>query len=215
MRNSHTPVVAAIAVVAIATTIRAVRWLRLWVDETLAHIDQALCLLGDHPDDGEDEEDPEQAQTERLRTVGRVATLTSGELENGEYGVLPVNIRFIYDEKDPLAVVMVVAVRVETNGRYVGTDRQAWGFARDILDTALSRGDDKVIGEGDISVQYNPARDQVWVWLTNLNGFKHRLSMPAERVREFMVATYRMVPAVQEGVYVEDAIDSLLNGAGE
>lgn len=210
MRNTPTRV--ALGVAAIIATIQAVRSIRVWVDDTLSQIDEALCRIGDSfdLDDDEDEKPAQHCDVcggagHRSNTIALLET--PAWLDNAEHGVLAMTAKFQFDQSDPLAIEMTLVVQVYRGDEFLGQDQQCWGFARDILDTALSTSDQRMIGDGDVRAQYAPERDELWVWLYDSKGAEHRITMPAGPVRQFMANTFRIVPAGTEA-YDDAALDS-------
>lgn len=135
---------------------------------------------------------------------------TIGQLDNGPYGMLPVTVEFTFDETDSMAVTMQITLHVEVDGQVVGHDTASWTYARDILDGALGKAGGEMVGDGDVSAQLGPDTDEVHIWLTHQQGTKHRLSLPAEPVRTFMITSYRLVPGGRETANVDEAITRLL-----
>lgn len=189
---------------------------RRWVINTLAEIDEALCILSDL--EGVPYENPAEpcvcGSTEHTATR-LVVINVDALLENGDYGVLPLGLQFQYSESDPLAVTMLATVEVDVEGKVVGVDQQAWCLDRDIIDTALSREDGSMVGDGDVRAQYNSSVDELWLHLTGEDGKLRRVDIPAPPMREFMAATFHVVPAGAEEPLVESAITKLLDGTWE
>lgn len=189
-------------------------WYR--IDDMLTRLDTHLASLGHYDDFDDDECDPCVCGSTDHSSVRVAYTMTNGLLQNGEFGSLPVDVVFSYDESDPLAVTMRVTLAVDVNDQVVGHDSTAWSFARDILDTAISREDEQLVGEGDVSVQHIPSQGDVWLWLTDGNNKRHRLDIDAGAITEFLAASYHLVPADSEVPPVDDAaIASLLDGTWE
>jgi hypothetical protein len=157
--------------------------IRNWVDDRLASIDTAFASMT--LDEMERRVTPEPCVCGSTEHQARrtAYTVTDGLLHNGTYGYLPVAVGFQYRDDDSLAVTMGVTLHVEAQGRVLGHDYQEWTFARDLIDSALSVTDERIVGVGDISVQYHASTDEVWIWLTHADGSKHPLEVPAGPVR--------------------------------
>lgn len=186
------------------------------LDNLLTQLDTYLCACGD---DDDEEEDPRAGIEPCIcgstdHQARRIAELTMpGTLHNGEFGTLPVELEFSFDEGDPYALIMEITLQVATeDGKVLGHDSAAWVFARDLLDTALSREDGTSVGDGDMSISYMSAFEEVWFWLTHVDGRKIRLDAIARPLQHFMAASFQMVPHDTEAVDVDTAIDKLLGG---
>jgi len=218
----HTPTRVVLGVAAVIATLNTIRAVRTWAEDTLAQIDEALCRLTiDDDDDDDDDADGEEAcvcgSVEHSST--KVAILeTPAWLDNAEHGALPLKAEFKYDQSDALAIALTLTLQVYAGEEYLGSEQQTWGFARDILDTALSTTDQRMVGDGDVRAQYDGEQDDLWIWLYDTHDSEHRITTPAGPVRQFMATSFAIVPAGTESYdnpAVDDEIQDLLGRAGE
>lgn len=209
MRKITLPVALGVATI---ISLRNVVWaVRQWVEVTLAEIDEALALTWDEVSD-EDEETCVCGSTEHRATKTAILEAPAW-LDNEEHGVLPLAAEFQFSEQDPLAVSLKLALNVYKGEELFGKDEQTWKFARDLIDTALSTDDRRMVGDGDVKVQYDPEQDELWVWMKDLQEVDHRVTMSAGPVRQFMATSFRIVPA---GTETYDGLDTeILSTFGE
>jgi hypothetical protein len=206
MRKITLPVALGVAI--LISRRNAVRAVRQWVEVTLAEIDEALALTWD---EGEyDEDEPCICGSTEHRATKTAILEMPAWLDNPEHGVIPLQAEFQYSEQDPLAVSLKLTLNVYKGEELFGADEQTWNFARDLLDTALSTDDRRMVGDGDVKVQYDPEQDELWVWMKDLQEVEHRVTMAAGAVRQFMATSFRIVPA---GTETYDSLDTEIASA--
>lgn len=189
-----------------------------WVISLFDEIDQALADI-DFGDVSHDLGEPTPADavaplpepTPRRMVTVCVPVL----LDNADCGYLPMTGMFAFYESDPLAVSMTLTVEVVCTNGHVGSDSTTWGFALDLLDTALSRSDGMMVGTGDVVLQLDIEKDLLAIYLKDTQGRVHRLDIPeVETLREFMVQALA-VQRDRADDTIDNAIESLLSGTWE
>lgn len=187
-----------------------------WTASLLDQIDEALNDLD--LGDSSDEVEPQgcvcgsaEHTTGRLVTVGVPALL-----DNAEHGVLPLMATFAYYSHDPVALSMTLTVDVVCENGHIGSDHETWGFALDLLDTALSKDGNSLTGEGDVTIQYDDAtEDGLTFWLKDTYEVAHAVNiLDVEPLREFMTAALVVREELGEHV-IDREIESLLDGTWE
>lgn len=211
---------AALGVAAVAAGVYAARRAATWVENTLAQIDEAFAFAALDEDQDEDQGDdqghggfmiPDEDGTCVCGSSDHKAHTTAvletpAELANGEFGPLPLQAIFEFHQSDPFAVNMTLMLDVYRDQQFVGRDQQTWCYARDIIDTALSCTDDRMVGDGDVQAQYVNEDDELYIWLTDVAGESRRVTVPAGGLRHFMAASFKIVPAGSETY--DAAVDS-------
>ncbi|MFF4837977.1 SsgA family sporulation/cell division regulator [Streptomyces sp. NPDC001315] len=108
---------------------------------------------------------------------------------------LPVMIscEFSYDVRDPYAVTLILNSEGEHPVR--------WVFSRELLADGLAGS----VGEGDVTVRSESDGAGGWFLWLEVGRAPHTalFEMPAEPVTEWLLETYRLVPAGQEAACVE------------
>lgn len=184
--------------VAAFISLRNIRWAaHRWVEATLAEIDEALALVWDEDEEAEEQEACVCGSTEHRSTKTAILEAPAW-LDNEEHGVLPLSAQFQFSQLDPLAVSLKLTLNLYRDEEFLGRDEQTWSFARDLIDTALSTDDHRMVGDGDVKVQYDPEQDELWIWMKDLSEVDHRITTAAGPVRQFMATSFRIVPAGTE-----------------
>lgn len=142
-----------------------------------------------------------------------VVSTAVGATLNTPAGPLPLTGTFSYSINDPVAVAMTLVAEVEGRCGHMLTDQQTWVFARDLIDGAMSTF--LATGDGDVTVSYLAVADVLRFDLTDVHGTKHALFVEASPVVDFMAETFAVMPAHEEIVDVDEAIEALLNGSWE
>lgn len=185
--------------------------------ELLKKVDDALDVEFDHLflEQQGDQPEPCVCGSTDHESARLVSVHTGAILHNGSYGPQPMTADFTYYETDPLAVAMTLSMPVEMPDGTVAYDSETWGYARDILDSALSHTDARMVGQGSVTAQYWPEQDCLAIWLRDVNEVQHRVDVDAEAVRMFLQNSYSIVGQGSETHDVDAAIEHLLSGTWE
>lgn len=193
------------------------------LDHLLIKVANVMRIDLDNLDGIEDEAPPEPVQADcettededAERAYRRAAfTVMEGALWTHRNAALPITVSLQFHETDPYAITMGVTLHVVVKGKLLGHDQQNWAFSRDLIDTALSTEDERMVGQGDVSTQYAPDRDELYIWLTGENDIKHRVDIPAAPVKEFMAASFSIVPSGAEHTELNSEIETFLTEEG-
>lgn len=187
-----------------------------WTATLLDQIDQALNDL-DLGDTSEEVESGRCVCGSTEHTSARLVTVSvPALLDNAEHGCLPLMATFAYYSHDPVALTLTLTVDVMCENGHIGSDSETWGFALDQLDTALSKGDNSLTGEGDVTIQYDDAtEDGLTLWLKDTHEVAHAVHiLDVEPLREFMAAALVVREELGEHV-IDREIESLLDGTWE
>ena len=140
-----------------------------------------------------------------------VVTVAGAVLKNGRYGDLPLTAHFLYTPRDPMAVTMTLILEVELACGDVAATQTTWVFARDIIDTALSRLSAVPVGHGDVTAMYLVDADLLRITLTDVEGVRHPVYVDAAPLYTFMEESLKATPAHEESMDVDDAIAQILD----
>lgn len=168
------------------------------------HVDDALALFD------EDDEEERCVCGSPDHTPIRFTSISTQGLILGKVADLPVAVTFMYFDNDPHAVTMVLAPTIQMPPPLPAVAK--WAYARDLLDSAVSTTDMRIVGSGDVRTQYETLTDTVNIHLNDAADENHVLVVDAESVRDFLEGSFNLVPAGTEAEDVDAAITSLLNG---
>jgi hypothetical protein len=170
--------------------------LGLWA-ATLKVVDEAIVGI-----DVDDEPSPPVA--------GGVVTVAGAVLHNGIHGLLPLTAYLDFRSVDPLAVSITFVANIELACGELVEDRQTWSFGFDLIDTALSCADERIVGEGDVRTQYLVNAGVLVLHLNDTKGEMRRIDIDAGPLPNFVSEALRL-GASRPG-NVDDAIERLLDG---
>lgn len=128
-----------------------------------------------------------------MNSSGTTATAELGlRLVVPDRSAVPLVARLDYSASDPYAIKVSF---------HVGEDEPVeWIFARELITVGIVR----PVGEGDVRVWPVKNEDERLVNITLSSPFGHaRFDAPVSPLAEFLHRTYEIVPAGQEGEYVD------------